>query len=384
MDDETASGKLSARVVGTAATRGALPAAFALLVAFALLGLPVLSGAIAAPQRSGEVDGTDAPTVATIEVHAEGIASAFELDGSLQAVRQSSVAAQVSGSVVERLVDAGDAVRAGQPLFRIDARQTEAGLARSQAAVARAQAELAEAQAAYERDRKLLARGFVSEAALDAALARLRIAQAAERESVAERSQAALARNFTTVVAPYDGVVLATHVEAGDFVAPGAAVASIHAPQPIRAVVYVPASRQAAVRAAWPVEVRLPSGERAVAVSREAVPGVDPVSQTVEYRFDLPAESTRGWVPGRSVRVRFADDAATRRIVPAAAILRRGELTAVYVARGERFVLRAVRVGVAHGDAGVEVLAGIAEGERIAADPVRAGLYGARPGVALQ
>lgn len=364
MVDETTSGMLFGRIAGTA------------------LVVLLASGAIAAKQVSPATDGADAPTVATVEVRARSVAGAFELDGTLQAVRRSSVAAQVAGSVVERLVDAGDAVRAGQPLIRIDERQTQASLARSQAALARVRAELAEAQAAYERDRQLVGRGFVSRAALDASEARLRIAQAAERESLAERSQAALARNFATVVAPYDGLVLATHVEAGDFVAPGRAVAVVYASQPMRAVVHVPASLQAAARAAWPVEVELPSGERTDAVSREVVPGVDPVSQTIEFRFDLSPDSTRAWGPGRSVRVRFARDAAKRTIVPAAAILRRGELTAVYVARGERFALRAVRLGASHGEAGIEVLAGIGEGERIAIDPVRAGLYGATPGPA--
>jgi hypothetical protein len=65
--------------------------------------------------------------------------------------------------------------------------------------------------------------------------------------------------------------------------------------------------------------------------------------------------------------------------VPASALLRRGELTAVYVAREGRFVLQAVRTGADHGEAGVEVLAGLREGQAVATDPVRAGLAGAVP-----
>lgn len=393
----TASERLFARVAADSALLGFLSLRF--------VGAPGLVGALGlvlgiltssdanATQTAADPNGA-AFAVATVELRATSVAPMGELDGTLQAVRQSSVSAQVGGNVVQRLVKAGDEVRAGQPLVHIDERQTQAGVASSQAAVARAQAELAEAQAAYERNSRLVSRGFVSQAALDTAQARLRIAQAAERESIAERSKAALARNFATVVAPYDGLVLATHVETGDFVAPGRPIALVYAPQPIRAVVHVPASQQAALREAWPVEVRLPSGERAAAVSREAIPGVDPVTQTFEFRFDLPPDATHGWVPGRSVRVRFPQGAAERIIVPSTAILRRGELTAVYVARGERFILRAVRLGAAHAgagmagaditaagiaEAGIEVLAGVAEGERIAVDAVRAGLYGAVP-----
>ncbi|HRD99370.1 MAG TPA: efflux RND transporter periplasmic adaptor subunit, partial [Rubrivivax sp.] len=69
---------------------------------------------------------------------------------------------------------------------------------------------------------------------------------------------------------------------------------------------------------------------------------------------------------------------AGRLVVPQAAVLTRGELTAVYVAQGERFLLKAVRLGSRQGE-GVEVLAGLKAGERIATDPVRAGLAGAVP-----
>jgi hypothetical protein len=81
------------------------------------------------------------------------------------------------------------------------------------------------------------------------------------------------------------------------------------------------------------------------------------------------------------VRVRATGSAAAagagmRLSVPREAVLRRGELTAVYVASGKGFILRAVRVGPVLADS-VEVLAGLRAGERIARDPVRAGMSGA-------
>ena len=96
-----------------------------------------------------------------------------------------------------------------------------------------------------------------------------------------------------------------------------------------------------------------------------------------------PADSAEQ-VPGRLTQVRFVGGASQRLVVPASALLRRGELTAVYVAapRGEGqtgFALRAVRTGASHGEAGVEVLAGLKAGDQVALDPVRAGLAGARP-----
>jgi len=83
------------------------------------------------------------------------------------------------------------------------------------------------------------------------------------------------------------------------------------------------------------------------------------------------------------VRVRFAGAAGAapgpqRLAIPAGAVLRRGELTAVYAAQGGAWQLKAVRLGARQGDS-VEVLAGLKAGERIALDPVRAGLVGAAP-----
>jgi hypothetical protein len=122
--------------------------------------------------------------------------------------------------------------------------------------------------------------------------------------------------------------------------------------------------------------------------SQTSLPAADPVSQTVEWRLNLSAADGAGQVPGRQVRVRFVGTAlpgSQRLLVPASALLRRGELTGVYVVapKGDGqpagFALRAVRTGATHGDAGVEVLAGLKAGDRVALDPVRAGLAGAVP-----
>lgn len=322
--------------------------------------------------------------VPTVAVRAVAVGQGLDLDGSLQAVRQSVVAAQVPGNVVQLAVRAGDAVKAGQVLARIDPREAQASVARGDAGVAQAQAALSQARADVERQRELKKQGFISQAALDAAEARFQAAQAGLAEAGAGLGQAALARSFTTVVAPYDGLVLATHLEAGDLATPGRPVVTLYAPRPMRAVVYVPASRRAAVGDAARFEVRLPSGRWVRPAAATALPGADPVSQTLEVRLELAGADLGEAVPGQAVRVRLAlpgegGAAGERLTVPAAALLRRGELTAVYVAREGRFVLQAVRTGADHGEAGVEVLAGLRSGQPVAADPVRAGLAGAVP-----
>jgi RND family efflux transporter MFP subunit len=329
----------------------------------------------------------DGPAVPVTTVVDRAVDVGFTLDGRLEAVRQSVLSAQASGRVVRLLVKAGDRVRAGQVLALIDDRATRAGLAQAQATVAQADAQLAQARAAYERARELQARGFVAQAALDAAQAQWRAAEAAATAARAGQAQAALAQGYTRLEAPYDGWVLATHLEVGALAAPGVPVVTVYAHQPLRAVVHVPASQQPLARLAQRVRVRLPDDGRWVEPAAVTpIPAVDATSQTVEWRVELAPGGGAGQVPGRQVQVRFEGGQARRLAVPASAVLRRGELTAVYVVAppardGEpgRFVLRAVRVGADHGEAGVEIVAGLKGGERVALDPVRAGLAGARP-----
>jgi RND family efflux transporter MFP subunit len=313
----------------------------------------------------------------------KSVGSGFELDGVIQPVKQSTISAQAGGRIATLLVKAGDKVRSGQLLATIDDRETQTGVQRSQAQVAQAQAELRNAQANFDRTRDLQSKGFVSAAALDTADSQLKGALAGRDQAGAGAKQSALAQGYTRVTAPFDGWVLQTQVEAGDLAVPGKPLLTIYAPLPLRAVVQVPVSRAGVARAAGSVNVLLENGEgsarwiRPVLVS--LVPTADPVSQTTEWRLELPADAAKTLLPGQQVRVRFTGGQANRMVVPGSAVLRRGELTAVYVVSGKGFALKAVRLGVDHGLEGVEVVAGLMAGDVVALDPVKAGLAGAQP-----
>lgn len=325
-----------------------------------------------------------AADVPLVEVRTGSGGLTLSLDGRIEPQRQATVSAQLAGNVLALLVKAGDRVRAGQALARIDERDAAAGLQRSEAALAQAEAEARHARLATERTRDLRTQGFVSQAALDTAQTQLEAARSGVQQAQAARSQARLARGFAVAVAPFDGVVLATHLEAGDLASPGRPVATVYAPAALRATVLVPLSQADTARRATRVEVELAGGERVQPTRRAELASADPVSQTLEWRLDLPP-GTRDLLPGQVARVHFSGAAAapgsalsTLRLPPAA-VLRRGELTAVYVAQGESFALRAVRLGADRGSEGIEVLAGLRAGDRVAADALAAGLTGARP-----
>lgn len=357
--------------------RAALAAGSALLAAtaWALFAAPPVSAA------EGVATG---PRVPTLEVRTGAGSAGFELDGVIQPIRQATVAAQVGGNLTELRVKAGDRVKAGQTIARIDERDVQAGVARAEAAVTQADAQMRLATTDFERARELRGQGFLSQAAQDAAETQLKAARSALAQAQAARSQASLARGFALVTAPFDAVVLETHMEAGDLATLGRPIVTMYAPQALRAVVQVSASRAPVARAARRIEVQLADGRWIAPSQRTEGPVADAVSQTFEWRLDLPATAQAAVRPGQSVRVRFAEagngagDRPQVPRVPAAAVLRRGELTAVYVVQQQHFALRAVRAGSSAGGE-VEILAGLRAGERIAADAIRGGLAGAVP-----
>jgi RND family efflux transporter MFP subunit len=353
---------------------------------FVSRGLLIL--VLAAAGAATAVVAAPAIEVPVVKASAQAVSVGVNLDGVVEPVKQSTIAAQASGRIAQLAVKAGDRVRAGQLLATIDDRESQVGLQRSRAQTAQAEAEYRNAQAQVQRTRELQAKGFVSKSALDTAEAVYKAAQAAHEQAAAGQRQSAIAQEFTRVAAPYEGWVLETLVQAGDLAVPGKPLLTLYAPLPLRAVVHVPASRAAAARAAAHVQVQIPDGDGGrqwiTPVARTMLPAADPVAQTLEWRLELPANVARSVAPGQQVHVRFAAEPQRRVVVPSSAVLRRGELTAVYTASrdGMGFVLKAVRLGADHGGAGVEVLAGLGPDDAVALDPVKAGLAGARPKLA--
>ncbi len=306
-------------------------------------------------------------------------AGSYVLDGVIQAVKQSTVAAQASGRIATFSVKAGDRVHVGQVLATIDDREAQVGVQRAQAQTDQADAELRNARAQMERTRELQTQGFVSKAAFDTANTQYQAAQAQRDQAIASVRQSAISQGFTRVAAPMDGWVLQTFAQAGDLAVPGTPLLVVYAQQPLRAAVQVPASRSLSVRQAKQTSVLVSNGsspdQRISPLNRLEVPSSDPVSQTTEWRMDLPAKEAASLLPGQQVRVSFSVDSTASNshfLVPASAVIRRNELSAVYVVANQHFALRAVRFGADLGSQGVEVLSGLRTGEWVATDTVRA------------
>lgn len=313
--------------------------------------------------------------VPTAPVEAPGTDGVYLADGIVEAIRQTTLAAQVPGRVTTLAVKAGDAVRAGQVLLRIDARAAAQQAVASDAQAAAAQAQLEAARREYERSQRLAQKKYISQAALEQAEAQFRATEAQVRAALAQADAARTQTGFHVVTAPFAGVVAAVTTELGDMAAPGKPLATLYDPAALRVVATVPEGAIGRLRSGAAVAVAIPTFmERTLDATRVTVlPTRDPATHTVQVRLELPG-GTRV-APGAYAQARFPI-ATTERdatlTVPAAALVKRGELTAVYVADGQGgFRLRQVRPGRVVGER-VVVLAGLEAGERVALDPVAA------------
>jgi RND family efflux transporter MFP subunit len=322
------------------------------LLVLAAAVLPGLTFAQAAP-------------LATATVELREIELTYPAEAVVEAVKQAVIAAQVPGRVVEVRADAGDAVKQGQLLMRIDAREAAEGYAASQAT-------LANAKANYERTKNLHAQKFISKAALDKAEADYRAAQAGAGAAGAAASHA-------SIVSPLTGFVAQRHTEAGELATPGRPLITVYDPKGLRVTSSIPQYKLAAVRATLQAKIEFPeTGKWVDAAKVEVLPAADPRTHTVTARVYLP-DNLPGIIPGMFARTHFVTGKAKKLLVPAAAVLRRGEVTAVYVIDEKNAArLRQVRLSEPLAGGFHEVLAGVSAGEKVALDPVKAGIT-ARP-----
>lgn len=308
-----------------------------------------------------EVLAADAGPGVSIAVARKEVDLSYAAEATLEAVRQATVAAQVAGRVLDVKAEAGQSVRQGQVLMRIDAREAAENLAA-------AKANLAQAEASFNRTRDLHAKKFVSAAALDKADADLKAARAAAAASGAGLSH-------STVAAPIAGVVAQRHVELGEMAALGKPLVTVFDPKGLRAVASIPQYKMAELRGAPKARLEFPElGLWVDAAKVEILPTVDARTHTGTARVYLP-EDLKQVVPGMFVRVHFVTGRAPKLTVPPKAVVRRGEVAAVYVMDGTgQSRMRQVRLGEAVAGGEIEVLAGLADGEKVAADPVAAGI----------
>ena len=313
-----------------------------------------------------------AAELATVTVGEEPSMTERMLDGTVEAVHQATIAAQTAGRVAAINVDVNDYVPAGTIVMRLHSTEQVAGLSQAQAALKEATARESEAQARYDRIRDMYSRQVVAKATLDEATA---ARDAAAARLVAARAGLDAARegvSYTEIRAPYAGVVTQKLVQVGETVAPGTPLIAGASLDALRVIVEVPQSIVDQVRVQNKAAVYV-DGRRIESTAIMFYPSAEPQTNTFRARIELPKD-LQGLAPGMFVKVGFATGELQRLLVPRSAIVERSEMRAVYVVAADgRVSLRQVRLGHTTGDR-IEILAGLAAGDRVAVDPTAAGI----------
>jgi multidrug efflux system membrane fusion protein len=229
----------------------------------------------------------------------------------------------------------------------------------------------------------LLNKRSVTQQEFDEASARLRAAQASLDMARARRTQldaklaqteqgvrtAGIQQTYTTVTAPFSGVILTKSIEPGTLVMPGVPLFTMERDGSFRLEANVEESKLASVRVGQVVSVNLDDRVLQGRVN-EIVPAVDAVSRTGTVKIDLPAMANiRSGLFGRA---NFGDGKHDTLMVPKAALMERGQLQSVFVVDDKIARQRLVTLGAAEGD-GVAVLSGLNEGDTVIS-PIPTGL----------
>ncbi|MFZ4650691.1 MAG: efflux RND transporter periplasmic adaptor subunit [Rubrivivax sp.] len=310
-----------------------------------------------------------------------------EYAAEVRARVESRLAFRVGGKLVERQADAGQAVRAGQVLARLDPQDLKLGQEAARAALASARAQLEVAESEYRRFVTLRDQGFISGAELERREAGVKSARAAAEQAEAQLRVQANQSGYAALTADVSGVVTAVEAEPGMVLAAGTPVLRLAHDGPREAWFAVPEDRAEAMRAlqgrAGRLQVRL-WGEEArtwPATVREIAAAADPTTRTFLVKADLGRAPVRlGQTATVSVPVAEAASA------PAAGRAFTLPLTAVFEQRGASTVWvldrsqmlvqpRAVKVAGAQGNR-IVVAGGLQPGETV----VTAGVHTLSPG----
>ena len=363
-----------------------------------LASAAMLSGCGGSEPRPKAADVPAIP-VQTATVSIQQWPNVYEATGTVRARTTAVLSSKLVAYVRQVTVQVGDRVREGQLLVTLDSQDLDTNVRRAEAAdaevvsaipeadngVAGAKANLDLAQSTFKRMEELAAKKSISNQEFDESSARLKSAQAAYEMARSKRAQldskraevqqeiraASIVRDYARISAPFSGVVTAKSVEPGNLAAPGAPLLTIEREGAYRLEASVDESRLPFVKTGQTVDVALESLDRRLSAHvSEIVPAVDAASRAYIVKIDLPVvPNLRSGMFGRAW---FSMGARKVVTIPPQAMVERGQLQSVFAIEDGFARTRLVTAGE-RGQAAIEVLSGLSEGEKLVS-PVPSGL----------
>ncbi len=315
------------------------------LLVLHLLALPIGSEAA----ESGAKEGA-APIAVTVATASEQTLPAVaEVVGTLQAAERAAIAAKVTGIITRIPVVLGSTVKTGDLLVAISAEEIAARFNQ-------AEAQLAQARRNLDREQNLLQKNAATADTVKSMQDLHAIAQAGYREAKAMLG-------YTTITAPFDGVVTQKMVNNGDLAMPGTILLQLENSRKLQVRTAVPESLALRLHSGDVLTVVLDTAEVVTqGTIAEIAPAADPNSRTAAMILDLPADPNLR--TGQFARVHLPGNNSKTLVIPTSSIVPSGQMDRVFVVAGDRARLRLVRTGRVL-DGLTEILSGLNPGETV-------------------
>ncbi len=314
----------------------------------------LLAASVAACQRHETSAPPSAPplpaaVVRVLKVESQRRMAVEEIVGTVRPKHSAAVSAKLSGSIGKMLAAPGQAVKSGELLVQLDAREIQARLEQALALREQAVKDL-------QRFEKLIVNKVVSQQEFEAVQARHRVAMAAVSEAETQLG-------YTKILAPFDGVITHKRADVGDLATPGRPLLEMENPAALRLEADVPEALVGNLKLGDRLGLHVAALRTDLTgVVSEIAPAADAGSRTFLVKLDLPA--TAGLRSGQFGRVAIPVAEVNALRVPAGAVVVRGQMELVFVVASQQAQLRLVKTGKRLGPE-IEVVSGVSSGETL-------------------
>ncbi|WP_159012434.1 efflux RND transporter periplasmic adaptor subunit [Bradyrhizobium sp. S69] len=278
---------------------------------------------------------------------------------------ESNLGFRVAGKIVERLVNVGEQVKAGQPLMRIDETDLRLALTAKRNAVAAARASLVQTDADEQRYAKLVSDGWASHQRYEQAKAASDTAKAQLAAVEADAGVAENQANYSVLLADAEGTVMQTLGEPGQVVSAGQTVVRLAQSGPREAVVALPETMRPAIGSLAEASLYGSDGRRFTAHLRQLSDSADVQTRTYEARYVLDGEAAAAPL-GATVTIRLASQETQPEVqVPLGAVLDDGRKTGVWVFDSGTSAVRFQSIKLVRVTSESAVISGLSSGDSV-------------------
>lgn len=284
--------------------------------------------------------------------------------GTIRSRSITRIAPKFNARILEVKVNAGDAVKKGDVIVRLDEKALQASYQQAMAELNAARAQAKQAIADETRIKALYRKEAATRQNYDAVIARANMARAAVKRANGAIEQIQVNLGENVLLAPFDGVISERLKEPGDMGLPNDPIVILQKSDDLRVEAAIPTSCANRIVLGMQVDVRIDSLNRKfTATIDEIVPEIDPLTRTQLVKAALP--SSKGLLHGLFAWLeQSCEEHRNVIMIPVASILHYGQLEAIKIVEGNQVYTRHIRTGKQIGDK-VEVLSGLREGETI-------------------